>query len=323
MPGISTSFSSGVASSSCTVSMPAEISFSVVASPSSSFSTSMRARARACSTLLASSLFEIRSIFQPVSRAASRAFWPPLPMASDSWSSATITSMRFSGSCTRTSSTLAGDSARDTNTDGSCDHGTMSMRSPPSSRTMLCTREPLSPTHEPTASTRGSVEYTEIFERAPASRATALISTMLVGDLGHFALEQAAQEIGMRARQDDLRALGQLVHVDAPRRARSRPGGGRTRGICSRAGRKPSEWSSLTMTLPRSTCCTTPRTSTPTLSEYSLEHALALGLAHALDQHLLRGLDGVAAELRDRERERDARRRPAASAVQSPRLLDA
>ena len=62
---------------------------------------------------------------------------------------------------------------------GSCDHGTMSMRSPPSSRTMLCTREPLSPTHEPTASTRGSVEYTEILEREPASRATALISTML------------------------------------------------------------------------------------------------------------------------------------------------
>ena len=34
-----------------------------------------------------------------------------------------------------------------------------------------------------------------------------------------------------------------------------------------------------------------------------LEHAVALGLAHALDQHLLRGLDGVASEVLDRERE--------------------
>src|SRR3989442_900685 len=33
-----------------------------------------------------------------------------------------------------------------------------------------------------------------------------------------------------------------------------------------------------------------------------LEHAVALRLAHALDQHLLRGLDRVAAELGDRQR---------------------
>ncbi len=154
------------------------ISFSVVASPSSSFSTSTRV-ALSPSWRFFSSVFEIRSIFQPVSRAARRAFWPPLPIASESWSSATTTCMRLSASCSFTSMTRAGDSARDTNTVASWDQGTMSMRSPPSSRTMLCTREPLSPTHEPTASTRGSVEYTEIFERAPASRATALISTML------------------------------------------------------------------------------------------------------------------------------------------------
>ena len=110
--------------------------------------------------------------------AASRAFWPPLPIASESWSSATTTCMRFSASWTLTSMTRAGESARETNTVGSCDQGTMSMRSPPSSRTMLWTREPFRPTHEPTASTRGSVENTEILERAPASRATAFTSTM-------------------------------------------------------------------------------------------------------------------------------------------------
>ena len=87
--------------------------------------------------------------------------------------------MRFSSSNSLTSITRAGESERETNTVGSCDQGTMSMRSPPSSRTMLWTREPLRPTHDPTASTRGSFENTEIFERAPASRATALISTML------------------------------------------------------------------------------------------------------------------------------------------------
>ena len=157
MPGISISFSSGASTSSCTVSMPAEMSFCVVASPSESFSTSTRL-ARSRSWRFFSSLFATRSIFQPVSRAARRAFWPPLPMASDSWSSATITTMRFSASTTRTSITRAGERARETNTVGSCDQGTMSMRSPPSSRTMLCTREPFRPTHEPTASTRGSVE---------------------------------------------------------------------------------------------------------------------------------------------------------------------
>ena len=133
---------------------------------------------------------------QPVRRAASRAFCPPLPIASESWSSATTTFIVFSASFIRTSSTRAGASARDTNTVGSCDHGTMSMRSPPSSRTMLCTRDPLSPTHEPTASTRGSVEYTEIFERAPASRATALISTMLSAISGTSASNSRRRKSG-------------------------------------------------------------------------------------------------------------------------------
>jgi len=144
--------------SSCTDSMPAATSFSLSFGPSPSISWSGMSRARSASWRLRSSLLEMRSIFQPVSLAARRAFWPPLPMASESWSSATTTWQRRSTSITRTSMTLAGDSARLTKMLASEDQGTMSMRSPPSSRTMLCTREPLSPTHEPTASTRGSCE---------------------------------------------------------------------------------------------------------------------------------------------------------------------
>src|ERR671916_753240 len=47
---------------------------------------------------------------------------------------------------------------------GSSVHCTMSMRSPASSLTTACTREPLSPTHAPTGSTWSSREYTAIFE---------------------------------------------------------------------------------------------------------------------------------------------------------------
>src|SRR6476620_2529236 len=52
---------------------------------------------------------------QPVSRAASRAFWPSRPIASDSWSSGTITVACLPASSTSTSRTRAGDSAFATN----------------------------------------------------------------------------------------------------------------------------------------------------------------------------------------------------------------
>ena len=53
----------------------------------------------------------------------------------------------------------------------------MSIRSPDSSRTTACTREPLMPTHAPTGSIRSSVDATAILDRVPGSRATARICT--------------------------------------------------------------------------------------------------------------------------------------------------
>jgi len=51
------------------------------------------------------------SIFHPVSRTARRTFWPLLPMASESWSSGTMTSMDRSSSYMKTLLTLAGERA--------------------------------------------------------------------------------------------------------------------------------------------------------------------------------------------------------------------
>jgi hypothetical protein len=60
------------------------------------------------------------SIRHPVSRAASRAFWPSLPIANDSWKSGTTTrAARAFWSITATETTLAGDSALATNRAGS------------------------------------------------------------------------------------------------------------------------------------------------------------------------------------------------------------
>ncbi len=48
---------------------------------------------------------------QPVSWEASRTFWPRRPMASESWSSGTTTSMRSASSSSTTFTTSAGWSA--------------------------------------------------------------------------------------------------------------------------------------------------------------------------------------------------------------------
>ena len=119
------------------------------------------------------------SIFQPVSFAASRTFWPFLPIASDSCRSSTTTSItRFSSSTMLTRWTRAGESALVTNVTGSSDHSTMSIFSPRSSRMIACTRVPRMPTQAPTGSTSRSRENTATFARSPASRTAPRIITV-------------------------------------------------------------------------------------------------------------------------------------------------
>src|SRR5207245_295234 len=125
----------------------------------------------------------LMSIRIPVSLAASRAFWPFLPMASESWLSGTTMSAVASasdspGSPIVTDDTLAGDSARATNVAGSCDHSMMSIFSPRSSRLMTWMRVPRRPTHAPIGSTSRLVDATATLARSPGSRAAPLTSTM-------------------------------------------------------------------------------------------------------------------------------------------------
>ena len=99
------------------------------------------------------------SIFQPVSLAASRTFWPFLPIASESWLSSTSTSItRFSSSVIETRCTFAGLSAFITKPTGSSHHSMMSIFSPRSSRMMDCTRVPFMPTQAPIGSMSRSRE---------------------------------------------------------------------------------------------------------------------------------------------------------------------
>src|SRR5204862_27525 len=81
---------------------------------------------------------ERMSIRQPVRRAARRAFWPSLPIASDSWKSGTMTrAARAARSTISTEETRAGDRAWATISAGSSDQATMSVFSPCSSLTLL------------------------------------------------------------------------------------------------------------------------------------------------------------------------------------------
>lgn len=71
-------------------------------------------------------------IFQPVSLAARRAFWPSLPMARDSWSSwMKAMAVLFFSLITCTPVATAGDSAAATNFAGSADQSTISIFSGP------------------------------------------------------------------------------------------------------------------------------------------------------------------------------------------------
>ena len=110
-----------------------------------------------------------------------------------------------------TRATFAGASASLAKRSGSGDHGTMSMRSPFSSLTTACTREPLRPTHAPTGSIESSREKTAILVRLPTSRAAARISTMFCWISGHLELEQRLHEQRIAAAQDEARSLGRLL----------------------------------------------------------------------------------------------------------------
>src|SRR3989441_998394 len=142
------------------------------------------------------SRLEYRSIFHPVSSDARRTFCPLRPMASDSWSSSTMAWTVFESGSENTRATRAGASASLAKRSGSGDQGTISIRSPPSSFTTACTREPFKPTHAPTGSMASSREATAILVRLPASRAVARISTTPCWISGTSSLKSAFTNSG-------------------------------------------------------------------------------------------------------------------------------
>src|SRR5881409_2981652 len=109
--------------------------------------------------------------------------------------------------------TVAGASARHMYSAGSLLQSTMSILSPRSSCTTACTRVPRMPTQAPTGSTSRSLEVTAIFARPPGSRAAPFTSTM-PSDLGHLLLEELDQQPRVGAREDDLRPLAGELDVE-------------------------------------------------------------------------------------------------------------
>jgi hypothetical protein len=150
---------------------------------------------------------------QPVSCEARRTFWPRRPMASDSCSSGTTTSMRSASSSSTTLATSAGCSALTMKVAGDGDQGMMSIFSPCSSPTTACTRLPRIPTQAPTGSMEESLEITAILARLNRIAGDRADLDDAVVDFRHFHGEQLDHELRMGARQEDLRAALLAAHV--------------------------------------------------------------------------------------------------------------
>ena len=153
------------------------------------------------------------SISQPTSWEARRTFWPRLPIASDSWSSGTTTSMRRSAASMTTLVTSAGCRAFTTKVAVSGDQGMISTFSPPSSLTTAWTRLPRMPTQAPTGSIDSSLVLTAIFARLPASRAHRANLDDSVVDLRNLHLEQLPHEVRMNTADEDLRPACFGAHI--------------------------------------------------------------------------------------------------------------
>ena len=79
------------------------------------------------------------------------------------------------------------------------------------------TREPRGPTQAPTGSTPSVCDDHRDLAAEPGLAGDVLDLDESVGDLGHLELEQAAHEVVGAPREDDLRALGRVLHLDDDR----------------------------------------------------------------------------------------------------------
>ena len=90
----------------------------------------------------------------------------------------------------------------------------MSTFSPRNSVVTMRTRAPRAPTQAPTGSTLPSLDQTAVLGPMARLTGTSLDLDDPIGDLGHLELEEALDEPGMAARDDDLRTLAGLADLD-------------------------------------------------------------------------------------------------------------
>jgi hypothetical protein len=227
---------------------------------------------------------------------ARRTFWPRRPMASDSLSSGTTSSMPLFASSMMTRDTSAGAMALQTKRAGSRSHGTMSIFSPRSSCTTACTARAL---HADAGADRVDVgvaaRHGDLGARTGLAGSGDDAHDALV-DLRHFHLEQLHEQAHVRARQDDLRAARLAIDVEQERHHAVARAVALTRRLLARGSTASVRPRSTTMLLPRSKRRTMPVTISPRRSLNSLKMMSRSASRNALDDDLLGGLRGDAAE---------------------------
>ena len=151
---------------------------------------------------------------QPVRRAARRAFWPSLPIASESWKSGTMTSAIPVSSCRRTSRTFGGRER--------AHHELGRVGAERHDVDLLAAQlvHDLADAHAACADARADrVDVLVVRRDRELGAVTGLARDRAdldhaVDELRDLELEQPPHEPGVGARHDDLRALGRLADLD-------------------------------------------------------------------------------------------------------------
>ena len=238
---------------------------------------------------------------QPVSCEARRTFWPRRPMASDSCSSGTTTSMRSASSSSTTLATSAGCSALTMKVAASGDHGMMSIFSPWSS---LHHRLDAAAAHADAGADR--IDRGIARDHGDLGAAARIAGDRLhlddaVIDLRHFLGEQLGHELRMGARQEDLRPAllaADVVDIGADAVAVAE-GLARDQLVAAHDAFAAAEVDDDVAVLDALDLAV------DDLADAVLVLvvlAVALGLAHLLDDDLLGRLGGDAAEIHRRQR---------------------
>ena len=202
------------------------------------------------------------SNLHPVNLEANRTFCPLFPIANDSWSSGTTTSILRLSSSTMTLVISAGAKALHINFAASGSQVTISIFSPRSSCTTACTLLPFIPTHAPTGSTSKSLELTAILALAPGSRATCTTCTIPSEISGTSFSNRTAKKFGWVL--ESIICGPRLNCFTSKIYALTRsPCLYDSLGICSFCGSSASALPTLTIMAPLSNRCTIPLRTSP------------------------------------------------------------